>query len=1161
MGNSLLNILKGNKVFEKTLDSYDNGIEGEVVGLDDSSQNLFLANLDNSIDDRMLIVTPTLELGESIFEDLVRLLGEERVLLFPKLDILPHEELEIEQLIKVERLKVLDSLTKGEGKVIIAPIGSLLEVVIPSDLYKDLSLDLTIEDEIILDQLSYKLVSMGYSRVQRVEDRGEYSIRGGVVDIYPPILDEPVRIEFFGDEIESIRSFDVATQVSSKELEDVSIDLAREFIITSKMRDDIIKSIKSALKEEITSLPKDKAKKLKEKVAYDLERLEEGVYFPGVRKYLNYAYGESTLADYFNGVVIFINPFKVKEEGVNFLKQINGVYLDLVDEGKVLSNYKKLFLDFYDLFYKIQDYKLYLSPLKREVDYINKGFSFDIKARKVEVFRGSLDRLIDSIKGYVGQKYKIVIGMSTLSKARRLEERLEEEFPVSFIEKIEDQIKLGNIVITIANLNNGVLFSDDKFILYTESEIFKVAKRKRRRAKAFKEGAKISSFTELDVGDYVVHENHGIGKYLGIKKLKIQGKSKDYLLLLYAKDDKLYIPTDQVDLIQKYVGLQDKKPKLHKLNSDSWNRAKARVKESVEEMAEELLELYAKRELKRGHSFSEDTIWQNEFEESFPFEETPDQIKAITEVKEDMESNQPMDRLICGDVGYGKTEVGIRAIFKAIMDGKQAAFLVPTTILAQQHWSNFVDRFSDYPIRVEVLSRFKSAKEQKEIIKGLKRGSVDLIIGTHRLLSSDIKFKDLGLVVVDEEQRFGVKQKERLKRLRESVDILTLTATPIPRTLHMSLVGVRDISLIETPPENRYPIRTYVGEYEEHLIKDAINREINRGGQIYFVHNRVRDIKEIAAKINTLVPKARVGVAHGQMSEVKLEDLMMKFLAGEYDVLVCTTIIETGMDISNVNTIIINRADRFGLAQLYQLRGRVGRSSRLAYAYLLYKKDQVLSEIAEKRLKAIKEFTSLGSGFKIAMRDLEIRGAGNILGPQQHGHIEAIGFSLYCKLLEGAVNSLKKGEVKEEEEISLDLKVDAYIPDDYIGDSKEKIDIYKKIDGIRDIEDYEEIKDELRDRFGDLREEIIILLQLALIKVKGKELGLLQIKELGQSLEMLFSSEHRLSGENLINLSNRFSNLKFTASKELVIKVSSEGLSDLRKLNLLIDIFDFLLSD
>ncbi len=1163
MGDNLLNVLEGHQEFKSLLNYYKQDKEGQIIGVDDSSKSFLIANLRESLSENILVITSSLEKADDIYEDLARLLSKDQLMIFPNLEILPHEALDIEVNVKAERLKVLNQLIKNkkDKKIIITPIQSLIEVLIPPELYQDSLLKLEVGVELDVQDFTKKLVEIGYQREDMLEAKGQFSIRGGVVDIYPYTFSQAVRLEFFGDEIESIRYFDLATQLSEKEIERIIIGPANEFLIQKDKLVDAISAIELDAKHELVDKDIEAEEILKNKIEHDLERMKESIYFPEIRQYFSYFYTQSTLLDYFKGSIIVDNPVKIKSIAMKFLADRLDHYSTLLNQGRVLISYKDLYMDFNDIFYKNSNYKFYLSPIKSKMDFIDLDFNLEINSHRLEALQGKMDILVNKLKEYYKNQNKIIIGLSTLSKAKRLRQELQRnKLPATVVDDVSNEIKTGNIILTTANLNNGFVFSDINLVFYTENEIFKKKKRKRKRAKAFDNGVKISSFTDLKPGDYIVHENHGIGKYLGIKTLTIQAKNKDYLVLMYANDDKLYIPTAQVDLIQKYVGLQDKEPKLHKLDGDSWNKAKARVKKSVEEMAEELLELYAKRELKRGYSFGEDTVWQQEFEDSFPYEETLDQKKAIIAVKEDMEAEQPMDRLLCGDVGYGKTEVAIRAIFKAIMDGKQTVFLVPTTILAQQHFNNLVDRFADYPINIGVLSRFRTAAEQRKIIAALAKGSIDLVIGTHRLLSKDIKFKDLGLVVVDEEQRFGVSQKEKLKRLKESVDVLTLTATPIPRTLHMSLVGVRDISLIETPPANRYPIRTYVGEYDDHLIQDAIQREINRGGQVYFVHNRVKDIKEMTARLQSLIPQAKIAIAHGQMSEVKLEELMIDFLNNQYDVLVCTTIIETGMDISNVNTIIINQADHLGLSQLYQLRGRVGRTNRIAYAYLLYKQDKVLSEIAEKRLKAIKEFTSLGSGFKIAMRDLEIRGAGNILGPEQHGHIESIGFSLYCKLLEEAVKRLQNEDLSDEEEVLIDLKVDAYIPNKYIEDAKQKIDIYKKIDAISTLLNYEELTNEIIDRFGTPPNEVVILLELAKLKLLAKKIKAEEIEEKVNKIQVNFSDNHNLSGEELITLSQKFEGLKFSANKKPKIKMKVNNLNDLEKVNLISDILHLLLT-
>ena len=771
----------------------------------------------------------------------------------------------------------------------------------------------------------------------------------------------------------------------------------------------------------------------------------------------------------------------------------------------------------------------------------------DIKTGVVESFNGKIELLAGRLKELSRGKYRVVITLNSASKAKRIAEFLkEEDLPAIYHDNDAGKAK---ITVKADSLAEGFIFEDLKLVVYTEKEVFGRKQKRKRRIRNVEEGLKISSLEELKVGDYVVHENHGIGKYLGVQTLEIQGKHQDYLVLKYAGEDRLYVPTDQIDLVQKYIGADEEKPKLYKLGGNDWKKVKQKVKQSVKEMAFGLLELYAERETIEGHAFSRDTVWQQEFEEAFPYEETPDQLKAIEEVKRDMESNYPMDRLLCGDVGYGKTEVAIRAAFKAVMDGKQAAVLVPTTILAQQHYNTFKERMSNYPVNIAMISRFKTPREQKEIIKKLATGEIDIVIGTHRLLSDDVIFDDLGLLIIDEEQRFGVSHKEKLKNIKRNVDVLTMTATPIPRTLHMALVGVRDMSVIETPPENRYPIRTYIREFNPELIRDAIRREMARGGQIYFVHNRVEDIEQMADFIRKLVPDCKVVVAHGQMSERKLEKIMLAFYQKEYDLLVCTTIIETGLDVPSVNTIIINRAEQMGLSQLYQLRGRVGRSDKIAYAYLLYEKNRILPEIAEKRLKAIKEFTNLGSGFKIAMRDLEIRGAGNLLGPEQHGHIAAVGFSLYCKLLDNAIRELKGKRVEKQEEVEIKLNIDAYIPDDYISDSQQKIELYKKITKLKDKEDFSDLIDELIDRFGEPPLEVMNLIKVSQIRALALKAGLSMIYEKRGHIYCRFVDQNKLNREAIIALIEKYAGkLRVKTGKETEIGVKTDQLAELEKI-------------
>ncbi|RDC50373.1 transcription-repair coupling factor, partial [Acinetobacter sp. RIT592] len=770
-----------------------------------------------------------------------------------------------------------------------------------------------------------------------------------------------------------------------------------------------------------------------------------------------------------------------------------------------------------DLEYLVEEKKLILNMLlTKAVKEFNIGSIVNFESREIPTFNGKIDILAEELNRLKYNGHKILLATNTYDRAKKLNKELLNLGTESILSRKRDiDIQSSQIVIVVGNITSGFQYKSIKFDVITDKEMIGSNKRaKTVKTKKSNKGQKIESFLDLNVGDYVVHENSGVGRYVGIDQLSVNGVKKDYMRVVYQGGDNLYVPIDQMDKIQKFIGSDTEKIKLNKLGSNEWSKAKAKVKKEIEDMTKDLVELYARREKIKGYKFSKDTLWQGEFETLFPYQETDDQIKAIEETKKDMESNKVMDRLICGDVGYGKTEVAIRAIFKACMDQKQVAVLVPTTILAQQHYNTFRARFENYPIRVEVLSRFKTPKEQKQIIEDARKGLVDVIIGTHRIISKDIDLPNLGLVVIDEEQRFGVKHKESLKKIKSTVDVLTLSATPIPRTLHMSLSGIRDMSVIEEPPQERYPVITYVVEGKESIIQDEIEREIARDGQVFFVYNRVERIDEMASMIQKLVPDAKIAVAHGRMTGKELENIILGFLNKEYNVLVCTTIIETGMDISNANTMIVYDADKMGLAQLYQLRGRVGRSNRQGYAYFMYEKDKVLSEIAEKRLKAIKEFTEFGSGFKIAMRDLEIRGAGNILGPQQHGHMAVIGYDLYVKMLNDAIRKVKGEIVEEEIDVEIDLPVNAYIPDSYIEDEIIKIEMYKKIASIENEEDLNDIKDELEDRFSDIPKSVNALMSIAYMKTLCKKLGIEKVRMAKDEIILLPQTRYKTKEKN-----------------------------------------------
>ncbi|MCI8402553.1 MAG: transcription-repair coupling factor [Lachnospiraceae bacterium] len=948
---------------------------------------------------------------------------------------------------------------------VVTTIDGLMDHLQPMEDLVLRSLTIEVGQEVETAVLTTRLVKMGYERVGQVESAGQFSVRGGIVDIFPLTEEQPVRMELFGDEVDSIRSFDAESQRSIENLNQVTIYPASDSITSL----DGAVSFLDYFPAEDTDIYLDEPARLAEKARVTEEEFRESM-INRLEKGLVQGMGQNPQAlpgdgmdepvmDLFSGEVIFA----------------------ALERGRTLC----------------------LSALDQAVRELTVTRRFSFSVRNVNSYQNSVDTLIQDLKAWKRNGCKVVLLCASRTRAARLAGDLREyDLRAYYREDTEEDrpVLPGEICVAYGSLHRGFEYPLIKYVVITEGEIFGREKTKKRRKTRY-EGKRIQSFTELSPGDYVVHENHGLGIYRGIEKVEVDHIVKDYIKIEYRDGGNLYLPVTQLSLVQKYAGSEGRRPKLNRLGGEQWNKTKSRVKSAVKEIAADLVKLYAARQQAEGFHYSEDTVWQREFEELFPYEETEDQLAAIEAVKKDMESGRIMDRLICGDVGYGKTEVALRAAFKAIQDGKQVVYLVPTTILAQQHYNTFCQRMGNYPVRVELMSRFRSASEQKKVLADLRKGLVDVVIGTHRVLSKDMVYKDLGLLIIDEEQRFGVTHKEKIKQLKESVDVLTLTATPIPRTLHMSLIGIRDMSVLEEPPMDRIPIQTYVMEYNEELVREAITRELVRGGQIYYVYNRVRGIDELANRIAALAPEANVAFAHGQMVPREMERIMTDFVGGEIDVLVSTTIIETGLDISNVNTIIIHDADRYGLSQLYQLRGRVGRSNRTAYAFLMYPRGRMLKEEAEKRLAAIREFTELGSGIRIAMRDLELRGAGNLLGAEQHGHMDAVGYDLYCKLLGEAVQVLK-GEALEspEFETTVDFDMDAYIPPFYIRSESQKLDVYKRIAAIENDEELEDMQDELTDRFGDLPGAVSNLLKIAEIRAMAHQAGVTAVT--GNALEI-----------------------------------------------------------
>ncbi len=1042
-----------------------------------------------------------------------------------------------------QRLEAIRALKEREDVCIVTTIDGLLDKLVPMEIINDNILTIDYDSVMLPEELKIKLTSMGYERCEQVETQGQFAIRGSIVDIFSPTESEPFRLDFWDDTIDSIKIFEPVSQRTVESVDSIVVYPATEHILTEDMLESGIEKIKAAVKKT-EKIYRDKQKneeahRIKTVTEEFIEQLKVSRTGVSIDSYMDYFYEEtSTLLEYLpeEDTVIFLDePARSHERCEAVLGEFKESMINRIEKGYALNGQADVLIDTEQLFSMIERRKCILfTALDQKLKVIASGEKYQVSVRNVNPYNNSFETLVKDLERYKRSLYRVLVLSASKTRGMRLADTLLNEFNINaFYSEEEERAPIpGEVMITYGNVHKGFEYPLIKYVVMTESDIFGAVKKK-KKAKTKYSGQKIADFAELNIGDYVVHENHGLGIYRGIEKMEVDNTIKDYIKIEYDKGGNLYIPTTQFDMIQKYAGRDAGKPKLNKLGTKEWSATKAKVKGAVRDVARELVELYAARSARSGYKYGEDTLWQREFEELFPFEETEDQLAAIADTKKDMESAKIMDRLICGDVGYGKTEIAIRAAFKAVQEGKQVAFLVPTTILAQQHYNTFIQRMKDYPINIELMCRFRTPAQQKQAIEGLKRGNVEIVIGTHRLLSKDIAFKDLGLLVVDEEQRFGVTHKEKIKQLKKDIDVLTLTATPIPRTLHMGLVGIRDMSVLEEPPVDRLPIQTFVMEYNDEMVREAINRELARNGQVYYVYNRVNNIDEITNQIAKLVPEANVVFAHGQMSERRLEQIMYDFINGDIDVLVATTIIETGLDISNVNTIIIHDADKLGLSQLYQLRGRVGRSNRTSYAFLMYKRDRMLKEVAEKRLSAIREFTDLGSGFKIAMRDLEIRGAGNILGAEQHGHMEAVGYDLYCKMLNEAV-LIMKGEREDEEdyETAIDVKADAYIPASYIRNELQKLNMYKKISLIENRAEYEDMEDELLDRFGEPPRAVQNLLRVALIKAAAHTAQITEIKGDRQRLKISFYSKAKIDINKIPDMVKKYGNdMKFCCSE------------------------------
>lgn len=1048
--------------------------------------------------------------------------------------------------IKRERLEVIKRVLDKERIIVVTSIDAIFYKMPPVETLSNSRLLISRGDTIDILDLASRLIDFGYERVNVIEGRGQFAQRGGILDIFSPTGHEPVRIEFFGDEIDTIRTFDILTQRSQEMISDVEIYPAREIIMNSEDMENIIQGISKDYETKLKSYSKknkDVAARFRERISENIDKLRNYRYFDGIDSYIPYIYKNAvSFIDYFDDPVIILDESgRIAQRIKNASEEFQEVFKSLLEKGDVLPAQGEYMFEAGAIIQKIKETRyLSINMLPRVVEDFKPLSLVNFSVMSINPLSGNIEFLLDEIRTRISKKYRILIMAGTEARAQRLNSSLKEQgFNSEYKEEI-DLMTEGKIVVTSGSISRGMEFPGIRLSIISDKEVYKDRKAKPRPVP--KKGRKIESFTDIKAGDYVVHVNHGIGIFKGIKELVIEGIKRDYLVLQYQGGDTLYVPVEQLDMVQKYIGSDGAEPKIYKLGGSDWAKTKKKVKDSLKEMAEDLVKLYAMRSTMNGHAYSKDTPWQRQFEDEFPYEETRDQIIAIEEIKRDMESPRPMDRLLCGDVGYGKTEVAIRAAFKAVMDGKQVAVLVPTTILAEQHYNNFVQRFADFPVTIDMISRFRNREQQRKTIRNLAAGNVDIIIGTHRILQKDLKFKDLGLLIIDEEQRFGVAHKEKIKALKKNIDVLTLTATPIPRTLHMSLSGVRDMSIIETPPEERYPVQTYVMEYSEGIIRDAIIREMSRGGQVFFVYNRVENIKDMELALSRLVPEAKIVIGHGQMEEKELEEVILSFISGEGDILLCTTIIETGIDMPNVNTLIVYDADRMGLSQLYQLRGRVGRSNRLAYAYFTYRRDKVLSEAAEKRLKAIKEFTEFGSGFKIAMRDLEIRGAGNILGTQQHGHMAAVGYDLYTRLLEEAIREISGEEKEDFIETTIEIPINAYIPDNYIEDQMLKIEMYKKIASIESKEDKIDMEEEMTDRFGDIPKSLENLINIAYVKGLAKKIKVTSIKQIGKEIILQFKDGKYIDIDTLRKLNSKMNGAVSYGSSTLpILKIKLES--------------------
>lgn len=1142
--NFLINSVKNLESFKELDNSIKISKNTAVFGSEEAVLSLFAPTFCAG-GKKVCLISQDRARARKAYED-IESISDENCVYYPEKDVFFYDRDSKSKENTKKRLEAMAEIASGRANIVVTTLNALTAKISRPEIFASYKILIEVGQVVNLDDLPNKLVEMGYERFPSVEGLGQFSIRGSIIDI--GTQDANYRIELFDDEVDSIRSFEIESQRSLDKLEEITIYPIEDLILREDEKEKIAERIKKDISK--TKLEGKEKDRLSEKFLRYVDRLENQETIINKDLILPYVDQDQvgSFLDYLDNFIFLIEePSRIVEREEE-LELANGdKFAILIENGEVTKAHEKTFYNYKDIIDKLNEKTLItFNALLKPPKMFNPQDIVNIKVKSVTNYMSKIKLFKEDLDYYGNNNFKVILLGATEKRAKRLFDHLVDlGYSPHLAKNTKNEKITSNIVVTTGALNDGIEFSDSKTVFINYSEIYGSFSKKKKKKVPKK---KALNFEDLKIGDYVVHEAHGVGKYVGTTRLEVSGIQKDYILIEYGGEDKLFLPIEALDSIYKYVQEGKRPPKVNKLNSLDWKKKKARAKKSIDDMADELIKLYATRENTKGFAFSEDSQYQREFEDAFIYEETSGQLKSTEEIKEDMEKPSPMDRLLCADVGYGKTEVALRAAFKAILDGKQVAILVPTTILAQQHYNTIKERFKNFPVGVGLLSRFRSKKDQKMDLEGLKDGNIDIIVGTHRLLSKDVKFKDLGLLIIDEEQRFGVRHKEKLRMLKENVDTLTLTATPIPRTLQMSMIGIRDMSVIEDPPEERFPVETYVLEYNNLMVREAILKEIERGGQVYFLYNKVSNMENKLLELRKLVPEATFSMANGQMTEKALEDTMIDFIEGNVDVLVCSTIIETGMDVPNANTMIITDSNRLGLSQLYQLRGRIGRSSRIAYAYFTYDRSTSISEVAQKRLQAIKEFTEFGSGHKIAERDLEIRGSGSILGSRQSGHIEKIGYDLYMKYLKDAVMKLKGLDVEEEIETTIDLKLDSFIPKDYIADDKTRLEIYKKISVLTTEEEYSDLVDELIDRFSDFPDEVSNLMDIALLKNKAQRAKVSSILERRGEYRVRVEGEVPLPA--IMEINNEFENISYSMGNdnEIILTKLKYPLDELKKL-------------